>query len=78
MATQTQKSLGDQLVASARKFGNQYVSFVEQSTDRALDIERKLAGQTKQEWLAKLVEQQADFVKDASAAYTQALRDLLK
>jgi hypothetical protein len=72
------KELNEQFVAAARKAGNLYVDSYEKAVDRAIDIERKVAGVTQQEWLKTLIEAQTDFAREVAESYTTAARTLLK
>jgi hypothetical protein len=72
------KQLNEQFLAAGRKAGNLYVDSYERAVDRAIEMERKVAGVTQQEWLKTLIEAQADFAKDVSTSYTTAARTLLK
>jgi hypothetical protein len=72
------KELGEHVVASARKAGTLYVDSYEKAVDRAVELERKLAGMTQQEWLRSLIEAQADIAREFSSSYATAARTLLK
>jgi len=72
------KELNEQFLAAARKAGNLYVDSYEKAVDRAIDLERKVAGATQQEWLRTLIEAQTDFARELADSYTTAARTLLK
>lgn len=72
------KELNEQFVAAARKTGHLYVDSYEKAVGSAIDLERKFAAQTRQEWLKSLIEAQADFASELAASYTTAARSLLK
>ena len=72
------KQLNEQFLAAGRKVGSLYVDSYERAVDRAIEMERKVAGVTQQEWLRSLIEAQADFAKDLATSYTTAARTLLK
>jgi hypothetical protein len=72
------QDFNDQFFATARKAGNMYLDAYEQIVDRAVDLERKVADLTQQEWLKSLIEAQADFTREVSESYTTAARTLLK
>jgi len=70
--------LGEQFVAASRKAGNLYLDAYEKTVDRAVDLELKLAGLTKQEWLKDVIEAQADIAREIADSYTKTARSLLK
>jgi hypothetical protein len=72
------KDAGDQFTATARKAGNLYLDSYEQAVDRAIDLELRFAGLTKQDWLKSVIEAQAEIARDIAGAYTSAARLLLK
>ncbi len=71
------KQFSEQVLDAARKAGVQSIDAYEKAVDRALSIERKLAGATKQEWLKGLIDSHADMAHELTAAYTGAVRGLL-
>lgn len=72
------KDLNEQFLAVARKAGNLYVDSYEKAVDRSIELERKVAGLTQQEWLKNLIEAQAEFARELADSYTTAARSLLK
>ena len=72
------KELNDQFLATARKAGNLYLDAYEKAVDRTVDLELKLAGMTKQEWLHSIIEAQADVTREVASSYTTVARSLLK
>lgn len=68
----------EQYAEAARKAGNRYLDAYEQTVDRTLDLELKLAGASRQDWLEDLVEAQAEIARELSGTYTSAARTLLK
>jgi hypothetical protein len=72
------KEFNEQWLDTARKASVQYIDTYEKAVDRAIDLERKLAGATKQEWLKNLIDAHADMARDLTEAYTKAARGLLK
>lgn len=69
---------GEQYVAAARKAGNLYLDSYEKTVDRALELELKAAGATRQEWLKNLIEAQAGFAREVTSTYTSTARTLFK
>jgi hypothetical protein len=72
------KEINEQLLDAARKAGAQYLETYEKAVDRAIDLERKLAGATKQDWLKNLIDTQIDMTKEFTDAYTSTVRSILK
>jgi hypothetical protein len=72
------KDFNEQLTDAARKAGSQYVDSYAKAVDRAIDIERKVAGATKQEWVKSIIDAHADIASDITEAYTSSVRSLLK
>jgi hypothetical protein len=72
------KELNEQFLGTARKAGNLYVDSYEKALGSAIELERKVAGLTRQEWLKSLLEAQADFASELTQSYTSAARALLK
>ena len=70
--------LNEQFLTSARKAGNAYLDSYEKAVDRAIDLELKLAGLGRQEWLKSVIEAQADIAREITSSYTTAARGLLK
>jgi hypothetical protein len=72
------KELNEQFLAAARKAGNLYLDSYERAVDQAVDLELKLAGLSRQEWLRNVIEAQADITREITSSYATATRSLLK
>ena len=72
------KDFNEQIVEASRKASIQTIEAYEKAVDRAIDLERKLAGATKQEWLKALIDAHADIASEWTAAYTTTARGILK
>jgi hypothetical protein len=72
------KELNEQFLATARKAGNLYLDSYEKTVDRAVDLELKLAGLSRQEWLQSVMEAQAEIAREITGSYATAARSLLK
>jgi hypothetical protein len=77
-ASEQIKDLNEQFLAASRKAGNLYLDSYENAVDRAIDLEVKLAGLSKQEWLKTVTEAQAELARELSATYATTVRTLLK
>jgi hypothetical protein len=72
------KELNGQLLDVARKLGNLYLDSYEKAVDRAIELERDVAGATQQEWLKDLIGAQAELTRELTESYTSTARGLLK
>jgi phage-related minor tail protein len=72
------KDFNEQFLSAARKAGNLYVDSYEKAVDRAIDLERKVASLSQQEWLKTLIDAQTDFAREVADSYATAARTLLK
>ena len=72
------KEFNEQFLGAARRAGNLYLDSYEKTVDRTVELERKLAGVSPQEWLTSVIEAQADITRDVANSYTSAARSLLK
>jgi hypothetical protein len=72
------KEFNEQIVEATRKASIQTLESYEKAVDRAIDLERKLAGATKQEWLKALIDAHADIASEWTNAYTTTARGILK
>jgi hypothetical protein len=68
----------EQFLAFARKAGNAYLDSYEKAVDRTVDLERKFAASTQQEWIKDLIEAQTAFAREVASSYTSTARTLLK
>jgi hypothetical protein len=48
------------------------------NTNRAIELERRVAKATQQDWLKSLIDGHAEFAAGLTDAYTSAARELLK
>jgi DNA-binding ferritin-like protein len=71
------EELSEQLLETARKAGTRALDSYEQAVERAIALERKLAGTSRQDWLKQLIESHADLSHELTKAYTTAARTLL-
>jgi hypothetical protein len=72
------KEFNEQIVEASRKASIQTIEAYEKAVDRTIDLERKLAGATKQEWLKALIDAHADIASEWTTAYTTTARGILK
>jgi hypothetical protein len=72
------KEASEQVLGAARQAGNLYLDSYEKAVDRAIDLERKVADLTQQEWLKSMIEAQADTTREFATSYVTTARGLLK
>jgi len=65
----------EQVLTTAR---NLYIDSYEKAVDRATELQLKLAGLSRQEWLKSLIEAQVDITRELTGSYTTTARSLLK
>ncbi len=68
----------EQMLSSVRQTGVKYLDSYEKAIDRAVDLELKLAGASKQEWLKTMIDAHADLTRELTAAYTSSARQFLR
>ncbi len=92
MATQTKKKseaayeetaerlrdLNERIIEAGRKAGTAYLDAYEKNLRSVADYETKVAESTPVDWMASLLNAQANFVREVAKATTASGRDLLK
>jgi hypothetical protein len=76
-AAQRIRDLNERLIESAKSAGNTTLDAYEKALKSLVDFEEKVAGASQLEWVSALAQTHAAFVRDVSAAYTKAARELL-
>ncbi|HEY6795741.1 MAG TPA: hypothetical protein VI248_13765 [Kineosporiaceae bacterium] len=76
-AAQRIRALNERLIESAKAAGNTTLDAYEKALTSMVDFEEKVAGASQLEWVSALAQTHAAFVRDLSAAYTKAARELL-
>jgi predicted RNA-binding Zn ribbon-like protein len=71
------RELNERLIQSAKAAGNTTLDAYEKALKSMVDFEEKVAGASQLEWVTALAQTHAAFVRDVSAAYTKAARELL-
>ena len=72
------RSLNDQIIDSAKKGGEAWLSAYEKALTSLLDFERKAAEASPIEWVSAIAKAHTDFVSEVSAAYIRVSRELVK
>jgi methionine synthase II (cobalamin-independent) len=70
------RALNERLIESAKAAGLGTLEAYEKALRSFLDLEEKVAGATRLEWVSTLAQTHAAVVRDLAAAYTKAARDL--
>jgi hypothetical protein len=71
------REFNERLIDSSNAAGHTALKAYEETLSSFLDLEEKVAGATRMEWVSALAQTHAAFLRDVSAAYLQAARDLL-
>lgn len=71
------RELNERIIASSKAAGLTTLDAYEKALASMLEVETKVAGATQLDWMTTIAQAHADFVKDVSALYTKAARDLL-
>ena len=71
------RALNERLIESSKAAGNTTLDAYEKALKSLVDFEEKVAGAIQLEWVSALAQTHAAFVRDVSAAYTRAARELL-
>ena len=70
------RELNERLIEGAKAAGNTTLDAYEKALKSLVDFEEKVAGASQLEWVSALAQTHAAFVRDVSAAYTKAAREL--
>jgi hypothetical protein len=76
-AAQRIRALNERLIESSKAAGNTTLDAYEKALKSLVDFEEKVAGASQLEWVSALAQTHAAFVRDVSAAYLRATRELL-
>ncbi len=76
-ATERVVELNEKAAANGRKAGLAYLTSYEKAVAQLTDSYEKAAGATKLDWVATAATAQADFTREATKAYTSAVRELV-
>ena len=76
-AAQRIRALNERLIESSKAAGNTTLDAYEKALKSLVVFEEKVAGASQLEWVSALAQTHAAFVRDVSAAYTRAARELL-
>jgi predicted RNA-binding Zn ribbon-like protein len=71
------RELNERLIASSKAAGNTTLEAYEKSLESMLGLEEKVAGATQLDWVSAIANTHAKVVRDISAAYAKAAREML-
>jgi hypothetical protein len=72
------RTLNEKLIESGKKTSKAAVEGYQKSVASYVDFRQQLAEATQLDWVTTVVKAQNDFITEVTAAYTSAVRDVLK
>jgi hypothetical protein len=72
------RTLNEKLIESGKKTSKAAVEGYQKSVASYVDFRQQLAEATQLDWVSTVVKAQNDFITEVTAAYTSAVRDVLK
>ena len=77
-ATERYRAVNEKLVETGKKTANAALDGYEKTIASYVDFRQQLAEATQLDWVSTVVKAQNDFITEVNAAYTSAVRDVLK
>jgi hypothetical protein len=77
-ATAQVQEFSDRLVETSKKAAVEYLDLTEKAAQTVVDFQRQVAAQTDVEWVASIIDAQAQFTGDVSKVLVSSTRELLK
>jgi hypothetical protein len=77
-ATAQVQELSERLVETSKKAAAEYLNLTEKAAQSVVDFQRQVAAQTDVEWVASIIDAQAQFTGDVSKVLVSSGRELLK
>jgi hypothetical protein len=77
-ATAQAQELTERLVESSKKAAAEYLNLTEKTAQSVVGFQRQVAAQTDVEWVASIIDAQAQFTGDVSKVLVSTGRELLK
>jgi hypothetical protein len=68
----------EKLIETGKKTGSAALDTYEKTVASYVDYRQQIADATQLDWVTTVVKAQNDFITEATAAYTSAVRDVLK
>jgi hypothetical protein len=72
------RAINEKLVETGKKTASAAIEGYEKSVASYVDFRQQLAEATQLDWVSTVVKAQNDFITEFTAAYTSAVRDVLK
>jgi hypothetical protein len=76
--TERYRVFNEQFIENSKKTGNAVLDSYEKAVASYVDYRQQIADATQLDWVNTVVKAQNDFITEATAAYTSAVRDVLK
>jgi hypothetical protein len=77
-AAERYRAINEKLVETGKKTANAAIDGYEKTVASYVDFRQQFAEATQLEWVSTVVKAQNDFITEVSAAYSTAVRDVLK
>ena len=77
-AAERYRAINEKLVETGKKTANAAIDGYEKTVASYVDFRQQFAEATQLDWVSTVVKAQNDFITEVSAAYTTAVRDVLK
>ena len=77
-ATAQTQQLAESILEASKKAANEYLNLTEKAAESIVGLQRQVAEQTDVEWIASLINAQAQFTGDVTKVIVTSGRDLLK
>jgi hypothetical protein len=76
--TERYRATNEKLVETGKKTANAALDGYEKTIASYVDFRQQLAEATQLDWVSTVIKAQNDFITEVNAAYTSAVRDVLK
>ena len=77
-ATAQAQELNERLIEASKKAAAEYLNLTEKAAQSVVSFQRQVAAQTDVEWVASIIDAQAQFTGDVSKVLVSSGRELLK
>jgi hypothetical protein len=77
-ATVQAQELNERLIEASKKAAAEYLNLTEKAAQSVVSFQRQVAAQTDVEWVASIIDAQAQFTGDVSKVLVSSGRELLK
>ena len=77
-ATAQAQELNERLIEASKKAAAEYLNLTEKAAQSVVSFQRQVAAQTDVEWVASIIDAEAQFTVDVSKVLVSSGRELLK